>query len=126
MLSKGPLFAVSSLSNLSCSIPTVSKNAETPRPQRPLEPTSKTEGLWFSLDNDFSTIIRNIIRENASPRHVPHKIYEVTDIPYTMNGKRVEGVARWVLEGKDVPNLSSISNPECLKQYSELNNKKAL
>ena len=78
------------------------------------------------LDNDFSIIIRNIIRENASPRHVPHKIYEVTDIPYTMNGKRVEGVARWVLEGKDVPNLSSISNPECLKQYSELNNKKAL
>ena len=78
------------------------------------------------LDNDFSKIIRNIIRENASPRHVPHKIYEVTDIPYTMNGKRVEGVARWVLEGKDVPNLSSISNPECLKQYSELNNKKAL
>ena len=43
-----------------------------------------------------------------------------------MNGKRVEGAARWVLEGKDVPNLSSISNPECLKQYSELNNKKAL
>ena len=78
------------------------------------------------LDNDFSKIIRNIIRENASPRHVPHKIYEVTDIPYTMNGKRVEGAARWVLEGKDVPNLSSISNPECLKQYSELNNKKAL
>ena len=78
------------------------------------------------LDNNFSKIIRNIIRENASPRHVPHKIYEVTDIPYTMNGKRVEGAAKWVLEGKDVPNLSSISNPECLKQYSELNNKKAL
>ena len=77
-------------------------------------------GITYDYDSE------NIIRENASPRHVPHKIYEVTDIPYTMNGKRVEGVARWVLEGKDVPNLSSISNPECLKQYSELNSKKAL
>ena len=51
-----------------------------------------------------------MIRENTSPRHVPNKIYEVNDIPYTMNGKRVEGAARWVIEGKEVPNLSSLSN----------------
>ena len=78
------------------------------------------------LDNALSNIIRRKIRENASPRHVPQKIYEVTDIPYTMNGKRVEGAAKWMLAGKKVPNLSSISNPECLKQYANLNNKKAL
>jgi len=78
------------------------------------------------LDNTLSNIIRRKIRENASPRHVPQKIYEVTDIPYTMNGKRVEGAAKWMLAGKKVPNLSSISNPECLKQYANLNNKKAL
>ena len=78
------------------------------------------------LDNKLSKIIRSKIRENASPRHVPQKIYEVTDIPYTMNGKRVEGAAKWMLVGKEIPNLSSISNPECLKQYADLNNKKAL
>ncbi|MAC41289.1 MAG: acetoacetate--CoA ligase [Pelagibacterales bacterium] len=78
------------------------------------------------IDNTLSNIIRRKIRENASPRHVPQKIYEVTDIPYTMNGKRVEGAAKWMLAGKKVPNLSSISNPECLKQYANLNNKKAL
>ena len=78
------------------------------------------------LDNNFSKKIRNIIRENTSPRHVPHKIYKVTDIPYTMNGKRVEGAARWVMEGKKVPNLSSLSNPECLKEYARLNSKIAL
>ena len=43
-----------------------------------------------------------------------------------MNGKRVEGAAKWMLAGKEIPNLSSISNPECLKQYAGLNNKKAL
>ena len=78
------------------------------------------------LDNNFSKKIRNIIREHASPRHVPHKIYKVIDIPYTMNGKRVEGAARWVMEGKEVPNLSSLSNPECLKEYARLNSKIAL
>jgi len=43
-----------------------------------------------------------------------------------MNGKRVEGAARWTLAGKKVPNLSSLSNPECLKEYSKLSSKRAL
>ena len=78
------------------------------------------------LDESFSSALRKMIRENTSPRHVPHKIYEVEDIPYTMNGKRVEGAARWTLAGKKVPNLSSLSNPECLKEYSILSSKRAL
>ena len=41
-----------------------------------------------------------------------------------MNGKRVEGAAKWVLEGKAVPNLSSLSNAACLDEYSLLNSKK--
>ncbi len=80
----------------------------------------------FKLDNNFCKKIRSIIRENASPRHVPNKIYEVQDIPYTMNGKRVEGAVRWISEGKDVPNLSSLSNPDCLQEYELLNKKEAL
>ena len=79
-----------------------------------------------TLDESFSIALRKMIRENTSPRHVPHKIYEVEDIPYTMNGKRVEGAARWTLAGKKVPNLSSLSNPECLKEYSTLSSKRAL
>tara|TARA_B100000686_G_scaffold72987_1_gene78719 strand:- start:12178 stop:14130 length:1953 start_codon:yes stop_codon:yes gene_type:complete len=78
------------------------------------------------LDNNFCREIRSIIKKNASPRHVPSKIYEVKDIPYTMNGKRVEGAARWILEGKDVPNLGSLSNPDCLKEYKLLYQKEAL
>jgi acetoacetyl-CoA synthetase len=78
------------------------------------------------LNERFSIALRKMIRENTSPRHVPHKIYEVEDIPYTMNGKRVEGAARWTLAGKKVPNLSSLSNPECLKEYSMLSSKRAL
>ena len=78
----------------------------------------------YKLDKDLAKKIRITIRNNASPRHVPNKIYEVKDIPYTMNGKRVEGAAKWVLEGKAVPNLSSLSNAACLDEYSLLNSKK--
>ena len=79
----------------------------------------------YSLDESFCKSLRKLIRENTSPRHVPNKIYEVNDIPYTMNGKRVEGAARWVIEGKKVPNLSSLSNAECLEEYAILNSKKS-
>ena len=79
-----------------------------------------------SLDLNFSKKLRKTIRDNASPRHVPNKIYEVQEIPYTMNGKKVEAAARWVLEGKDVPNIHSLSNPECLKEYSKLKEIEAL
>jgi acetoacetyl-CoA synthetase len=79
-----------------------------------------------SLDLNFSKKLRKTIRDNASPRHVPNKIYEVQEIPYTMNGKKVESAARWVLEGKDVPNIHSLSNPECLKEYSKLKEIEAL
>ena len=80
----------------------------------------------YTLDEIFAKSLREILRKNTSPRHVPHKIYQVEDIPYTMNGKRVEGAARWVLAGKEVPNLSSLSNPECLKEYALLNTKNYL
>ena len=53
-----------------------------------------------SLDLNFSKKLRKTIRDNASPRHVPNKIYEVQEIPYTMNGKKVEAAARWVLESR--------------------------
>ena len=79
----------------------------------------------YSLDESFCKSLRKLIRESTSPRHVPNKIYEVNDIPYTMNGKRVEGAARWVIEGKKVPNLSSLSNAECLEEYAILNSKKS-
>ena len=77
----------------------------------------------FNLDKGLAKKIRKTLRTNASPRHVPNKIYAVNDIPYTMNGKRVEGAAKWVIEGKEVPNLSSLSNAECLDEYSLLNSK---
>ena len=64
--------------------------------------------------------IRARIRNEASPRHVPSRIHRVGDVPYTINGKRVEGAARAAAAGKRVANKGALANPECLDEYCAL------
>ncbi|MGE4251497.1 MAG: acetoacetate--CoA ligase [Parvibaculaceae bacterium] len=78
-----------------------------------------------TLTADLAAAIRKRIRDQASPRHVPHRIHEVSAVPYTLNGKRVEGAARTVIEGRIVKNIGSLANPECLEEYRGLDRSKA-
>ncbi|SFM34144.1 acetoacetyl-CoA synthetase [Gracilibacillus orientalis] len=75
------------------------------------------------LTKDLAKYIRQQIRGKASPRHVPRRIYQVNDIPYTINGKKVEGAAKTEAAGKEVKNKASISNPECLKELTDIKEK---
>ncbi|MFT4059225.1 MAG: acetoacetate--CoA ligase [Legionella sp.] len=79
------------------------------------------EGI--TLDEGLSNKIRTTIRQNASPRHVPAKILQVTDIPRTISGKIVEIAVRQIVHGEEVQNLQSLANPKALdyfKNRSEL------
>ncbi|EGU61285.1 acetoacetyl-CoA synthase [Vibrio nigripulchritudo ATCC 27043] len=69
--------------------------------------------------------IRNQIRQSASPRHVPARVHIVSDVPYTVNGKRVEGAARTVVAGGVVKNIGSIANQACLEEYRQLTRENA-
>jgi acetoacetyl-CoA synthetase len=64
--------------------------------------------------------LRTVIRNNASPRHVPAKIMPVADIPYTVNGKKVELAVRNVIHGKPVLNREALANPEALELYKDI------
>ena len=57
------------------------------------------------------------LREGASPRHVPAMIFPVDDIPFTMNGKKVESAVTNIMNGRDVTNRSALSNPDALDIY---------
>ncbi|KAI8686847.1 hypothetical protein LRP88_14949 [Fusarium phalaenopsidis] len=61
--------------------------------------------------------IRDAIREQLSPRHIPAHAFEVRDIPHTLNGKKMETVVRDIVCKSKVGNLSSVANPECLRDY---------
>lgn len=74
----------------------------------------------FSWSKDMEDEIKKSIRKNLSARHVPHRIFPVQEIPYTRNGKKVELAVSKTLCGLDVPNLSALSNPRCLDEYTQI------
>jgi len=73
-----------------------------------------------SMDNLFIEKLKKTIRTEASPRHVPAKIIEVSDIPRTKNGKIVELAVKNIIEGNKVKNIEALANPNALKQYKNL------
>ena len=73
-----------------------------------------------SLNDDFIEKLKKTIRSQASPRHVPSKIIEVSDIPRTKNGKIVELAVKNIIEGNKIKNIQALANPNVLKQYKNL------
>ncbi len=73
-----------------------------------------------SLTEELKNKIRKALRENASPRHVPAKILQVPDIPYTLNMKKVESAVTNIIHGRPVLNRDALVNPQCLDYYEKL------
>ncbi len=69
------------------------------------------------LTDSLLSSIRKRIRDNATPRHVPAVIAQVTDIPRTRSGKISEIAVRDVLHGRPVKNTEALANPEALAQF---------
>ncbi len=72
-----------------------------------------------TLDDALRARIRRIIRENATPRHVPAKILDVPDIPRTISGKIVELAVRAVVHGEPVKNADALANPDALDYFRD-------
>jgi acetoacetyl-CoA synthetase len=69
------------------------------------------------VSEELKEKIRILLRQEASPKHVPSVIVEVPDIPYTFNMKKVETAVANIVNNKPVANLEAISNPECLEFF---------
>jgi acetoacetyl-CoA synthetase len=72
------------------------------------------------LDDTLRDRIRRVIRDNASPRHVPARIIAVADIPRTRSGKITELAVRDVVHGRAVKNLEALANPDALALFRDL------
>ncbi len=73
-----------------------------------------------SLDGELRKRIKEHIRRNTTPRHVPARIVQVADIPRTKNGKIVELAVRDVVHGREVKNKDALANPEALQLYRDI------
>jgi acetoacetyl-CoA synthetase len=70
-----------------------------------------------ALTPELEDRIRRRIRQNTSPRHVPARIVQVTEIPRTKSGKIVELAVRDVVHGREIRNREALTNPEALDQF---------
>jgi acetoacetyl-CoA synthetase len=71
------------------------------------------------LDQVLTDRIKRQIRANTTPRHVPARVVQVSDIPRTKSGKIVELAVRNVVHGEPVKNVEALANPEALEQFRD-------
>ncbi len=71
------------------------------------------------LSERLQSDIRTVLRTNASPRHVPARIVQVSDVPRTRSNKVSELAVADVVNGRNVRNTEALANPECLDQFRE-------
>ncbi|EAR59594.1 acetoacetate--CoA ligase [Neptuniibacter caesariensis] len=74
----------------------------------------------IELSAELQKEIKQTIRANTTPRHVPSLIIQVADIPRTISGKIVELAVRKVVLGEAVSNKDALANPEALDLYANL------
>ncbi|KAG8952658.1 hypothetical protein FRC04_004020 [Tulasnella sp. 424] len=74
------------------------------------------------LDDALRKAVKTEVRARRTARHVPEKILQVSDIPYTLNAKKVEVPIKKILNGVsvDAVNVTTLRNPECLAEYVKI------
>jgi acetoacetyl-CoA synthetase len=73
----------------------------------------------FELTDEIHKKIKERLKLMQSPRHVPSKIYQVSDIPRTLNGKKVELAVAKIINGENIDNKEAIANPDILNEFSK-------
>lgn len=72
------------------------------------------------LTDELGKKIKNEIKSNLTPRHMPKTIHQISEVPVTLNGKKVELAVLNILTGVEVKNKTSIANPDSLLQFEKI------
>ncbi len=71
-----------------------------------------------SLTTTQTQDLKQLIKEKLSIRHCPNHIHQVTELPYTKNGKKVELAVKHIFTNQEEKiNTSSLQNKDCLNQF---------
>jgi acetoacetyl-CoA synthetase len=74
-----------------------------------------------NLDEELINKIKTEIRKATTPRHIPSRVYQIKEVPYTISGKKVEIAVTKILNGEKVDNKEALANPDSLEQFYKLN-----
>jgi acetoacetyl-CoA synthetase len=76
-----------------------------------------------SLDDELVGRIKQRIRQDCSPRHVPNEIHQIAEVPRTLSGKALEVPVKRILMGDPADKAASresLANPGALDYFVEL------
>jgi acetoacetyl-CoA synthetase len=79
--------------------------------------------LGDNAPDDVVGSIKQALRSNLSPRHVPDEVYAVPSIPTTLSGKKLELPVKKILRGADPDSVASrgaLKNPESLDAVAQV------
>ncbi|WP_258103165.1 acetoacetate--CoA ligase [Marinoscillum sp. MHG1-6] len=71
----------------------------------------------YKLSPDLEQKIKSTLREKRTPRHVPAEIHQVSEIPRTISGKKVELAVTRLIHGEAITNKEALANPETLEEF---------
>jgi len=76
----------------------------------------------FELNDSVKKEIKTALKNQYSPRHIPDDIVLVSDLPYTISGKKMEAPVKKLIMGMREPNTGAMKNPESLNFFREYQN----
>jgi acetoacetyl-CoA synthetase len=74
------------------------------------------------LSDELCTRIKDAVKTNLSPRHVPNDVFAIDDVPRTFSGKKLEIPVRKLLLGQPaekVINRNTMGNPDSIDYFIE-------
>jgi len=74
------------------------------------------------LDDALKAKIRDKIRSNLSPHHVPDEVFAIAEVPRTLNGKKLEVPIKKLFMGAPLEkaiSVDSMSNPQAMQYFVE-------
>jgi acetoacetyl-CoA synthetase len=77
----------------------------------------------YSLTDELNKRIKQTLRSQYSPRHVPDSIYLISEVPYTISGKKMETPVKKILMGQQADRVASpdtMRNPGALTAFEHL------
>ena len=72
------------------------------------------------LNDEMLDAIKQSLRTNCSPRHVPDKVYVIDEVPYTLTGKKQEIPVKKLLSGvapEKAFNVGASANPAAMQYF---------
>ena len=70
-----------------------------------------------ALTQELQQQIKTVLRDQASPHHVPAVIYAVPELPKTHNGKIAELAVKKIIHHQPIDNTHALANPDCLDAF---------